>query len=127
MRLEQLNYKEQAPATGTALIYTRQNVIYENYNAIDQVAPLVGEHEILEIHLFDETKEYRAVVTQSARYRNGFIEHVADFSIEDAATVYVDTAAEENGDGSIAVYNHLVYEGGMVGIDNYRLMRKGGK
>lgn len=80
----------------------------------------MGPGPILELHLFDDKKEYRSITSESSRHKDGVIEHVADFAY-DEDTVYKETPVLEKG-GTITVLNHLSYDkNGMASIDDYRL------
>ena len=122
MKISQLECIGEAPAKGTQLIYTRKQVIFEEYASLDSFKNNVSDQDVLEIHLFDDTKEYRALATESKRFSKGVLEHVAQFADDDA--VYKETCMLEDG-GSITVLNHITYndENGMAFIDDYRIKR----
>ena len=54
-------FKEGAPTVGQMLVYTRQEVIFKQYNDLSEVIKIFAENEVLEMHLFDKDKEYRTV------------------------------------------------------------------
>ena len=119
---------KKAPDSGYYLIYTGKKVEFKSYSSINQIfSSIDDECEILEIHLFDQEKEYRAIASESAVYNeNQFVEHVADFPDREE-DVYSDICFLENG-GKITVLNHLGYgkdsdgnENGMIFVDDYRL------
>lgn len=114
-------FKEGAPTVGQMLVYTRQEVIFKQYNDLSEVIKIFTENEVLEMHLFDKEKEYRTVKTRSKRVSKGYIETLI------SATDNKEDSYEEvvNVDGSrkLKVINILSYsETGMISIDNYRLV-----
>ncbi len=122
----------EAPQAGQLLAYTRKNVIFQPYGALEEVEEWLSQEDLLEVHLFDEEKEYRSIATRSKRYKDGVIETVADFSEREEETLYKEQIRLENGQGMITVLNHIKYDDkgdgatGMASIDNYRL-KIGGK
>lgn len=125
MRIQDLKRWKEAPESGMMLAYTRKNVIYRQYRRLEEAANALSGQELLEIHLFNDLKEYRSIVTRSPRYPDGVIEAVIDFPKEDKRSVFEETAYLENGRGTITVLNHLKYSdaNGMMTVDNYRLKR----
>lgn len=131
-KLEKLN---EAPAAGQYLIYTRKAVLFAAYTSMAEVDAILQnpENEILEIHLFDAEKEYRAVATSSKRYPDGVIEYVSKISDKNDTEIYVDQTlldqdAATSGQKILNVLNHISYgENGMISIDDYRLVMGGVK
>lgn len=118
-----------APPSGNMLVYSRKAVIFAPYESIESVKDTLMGEDLLEIHLFNDDMEYRAIMTESKRFEDGVIEHIADFSneAEDQDEVYEEKCLLEQGQGELIVLNHLNYdENGMVWVDDYRL-RMGGK
>ncbi len=119
----------EAPPRGYALIYTRQNVIFEAYDSLEELRSGIEadkkNDELLEIHLFDNDKEYRSVSSQSSRYSDGLIEAIIDFDADDEINIYKEEVLLEGKEqGKITVLNHIFYnENGMACIDNYRLRK----
>lgn len=133
--LDKLQKWEKAPQKGQALIYTRKQVIFESYDSKESLIEKLGNEEILEIHLFDKNKEYRCIVSRSKRRKNGVIEAVIDFPVENPEKYYEEKILLENGKGELIVYNSIKYDDeemdesksdsdktGMATIDNYRLV-----
>lgn len=122
MNINQLKKIEEAPTQGTKLIYTRKKVIYGGYNSLDSCKNDIAEQDILEIHLFDDSKEYRAIATESKRFPDGVLEHLAEFNEDDS--VYSETCMLEDGD-KITVLNHISFndDNGMAYVDDYRIKR----
>lgn len=120
----------EAPSRGYALIYTRQNVIFEPYNSLEELRAGIEadrkNEELLEIHLFDNDKEYRSVSSQSSRYPDGLIEAIIDFNADDETVIYKEEVLVEGKEQEkITVLNHIFYnENGMAYIDNYRLQKE---
>lgn len=130
MRLCDLNYKNNAPKCGVMLAYSRERVYLEKYENIEELAAIVGDADLLEIHLFDQEREYRAVKSESKRWnRNskGIIEKTVIGKADDD-TYPVDVVLDKNfskklKNKSIRVLNYLVYDdNGAAMIDNYRLV-----
>lgn len=118
------NVHAKSPSSGYLMAYTRKQVIFCKYGTIEEVDTRLNGLEILELHLFDDQKEYRWVVSQSARFADHYVEHVADFPEDD--NTFVQKILPENKVLSeteiIIVVNHINYtETGMAYIDDYRL------
>ena len=121
MTWENLNRTNEAPSSGRMLVYLKTKVLFDEYQTLDDVAMTLAGHEILEIHLFDQFKEYRALLSESRRFKEGFIEHIADFDISDEASFYAENVLLEDGK-MLTVLNHISYDdNGMAFIDDYRL------
>ncbi len=113
----------EAPVKGTRLIYTRkERFIFDDYMSLDGCINDIADQDLLEIHLFDNDKEYRAVTSESSRSENGVREWVSDF--KEDASIYKETCLLEDG-GKITVLNHVAYDdnNGMASIDDYRIKR----
>ena len=128
MLIANLKKMEDAPQKGTVLAYFRSKIMMEPY--ADRLAlknALMEEErsgeELLEMHLFDETKEYRCIRSESRGFPDGVIEYVSDFSHQDMDNVFAETVLLENGDGKMTVWNHIRYDeqNGMASLDDYRL------
>ncbi|MDO5423021.1 MAG: hypothetical protein Q4F41_04780 [Eubacteriales bacterium] len=120
-----LKETEKAPERGQILAYTRlERPIFHAYESLGQIEEEIAGKELIEIHLFDREREYRAVAA-----RRRIIETLADFPENDRERVYAETVLLEDG-GTITVLNHIRYDveisgdedaTGMAVIDNYRL------
>ena len=128
MLIANLKKMEDAPQKGTVLAYFQSKIMMEPY--ADRLAlknALMEEErsgeELLEMHLFDETKENRCIRSESRRFPDGVIEYVSDFSHQDMDNVFAETVLLENGDGKMTVWNHIRYDeqNGMASLDDYRL------
>lgn len=116
-----LNKIKDAPKSGWMLLYLRNQVKFQPYSSVQEVEDMTGEQEILELHLFDKSKEYRAISTESKRFKDGVIEHIADFA-DDENRVYRQKTLLEDG-SALTVLNLLRFdERGMAVIDDYRLV-----
>lgn len=148
-----IEQKENIPVKGYIIAYTRKKVIFQKFGSIEELDKLFGlkedavkqemedslSDEILEIHLFDGKREYRAISSDSKRdivtKDLCAIEHLADFDIENKDEVYEEKIMiepvfkkPENGitNDFIIVYNHISYdEQGMAKVDDYRLAMEG--
>lgn len=125
MKINELKDISNAPSQGQMLVYTRNNVFFEPYDSIESVKNKFKEDEVLEIHMFDEDKEYRAILSTSKRFKEGKIEAIVDFANK-KDSVYPEHILLENtyaAQGKITVLNHIVYgENGMASIDQYRFV-----
>lgn len=127
MTLQDLKKLESAPVQGQMLAYTRQKVLFQKYEGQEEVFRILGSGELLELHLFDEQREYRCVASRSSRFPSGVIETVVDFPEEDEWTVYKEEVLLEDSQEEITVLNHIAYdqENGMAYVDDYRLKMRG--
>lgn len=124
MKINDLKRISEAPEKGWLLALTRQRVIFEPYHHLNDVTEKLSDMDLLELHLFDEQKEYRML--SSARRP---IEWTADFDVTDIEHTYEEKMyleAPYKGK-KLTVYNHIHYdENGMIQIDDYRLSMGGG-
>ena len=130
MEWSRLKRVYEAPAQGWVLAYLRTEVLFKQYHSMEEIREYIQQGEILELHLFDQEKEYRAIVSQSKRYPSGIVETIADFRL-DAETTYNETiyleATYQKLGKEIQMCNHLKYDtNGMLEVDNYRLVMKEG-
>lgn len=129
MEWQGLKRKAEAPKKGWVLAYTRKKVIFHPYETWEALEPELADVELLELHLFDQEKEYRCLSTRSKRFPEGVIETVADFREQDLdrqddnTEVYAEHIRLLWGGAEITVLNHVSYDktNGMAIIDNYRL------
>ena len=129
MKMADLKRINEAPESGQMLAYTREKVFFKPYLGIDEVKEEFTNQNLLELHLFDRNKEYRAIASESVRYRmDGYVDTVSDFRSDEkdesgAEAVYSESVLLENG-GRITVLNHLKFdeETGMAYVDDYRLV-----
>lgn len=130
MNIQILKRIDKAPKSGLMLLYLRDKVEFKEYNCLDELKLALGDKDILEIHLFDNNKEYRAIASTSKRFPSGVIEDISDFEYADDRSDCVKTeslVAEswcKEVAAKVAVINHVSYdENGMAMVDNYRLVR----
>ena len=111
------------------LAYTRTKVIFETFDSIQTFIEQLEDYELLELHIFDNNKEYRCIATEShlPEYQNGYIEYIADFDANDAEHIYKEIVELEKEGQCITVLNHIEYneENGMAVVDDYRLVMGG--
>lgn len=116
--------KEAVPQKGQMMAYLpEEKVCFQPYQDLKEVEQYLADKELLELHLFDEECEYRAIASRSPRFPDGFVETVTAFSDREESEVYKDVIALDSMYGtSITVLNHISYEKtGMAMIDDYRL------
>ncbi len=113
------------PEQGIMYALYVDRVVYQKYSRDKLLQNKNLQNKLLELHLFDETKEYRYI-----KARNGEIETViSDDTVEhqDQYTERIFTLADkkENPDensGRIEVINYITYdEDDLMRIQNYRL------
>lgn len=142
MRIDDLLAKSKviskAPDEGYLLIYTRKQVYFEKYTSFNNVEDRFKGVDLLEIHLFDEKKEYRALTTESKRFEEGFVDHFTDFYSESVDEkkmnpyLYIEELELEKSKQKIdiipikerlKVLNKISYdENGMIIVDDYRFV-----
>lgn len=118
---------DEAPEKGWMLVYARLEVIFEPYDSWEIVKERLKEMELLEVHLFDEKKEYRCLESRSPRFDDKKIETIADFPEDE--NVYKEIVLLEKPweMRKLMILNHICYgddsEVDVMGhIDNYRLV-----
>lgn len=113
------------PEQGIMYALYVDRVVYQKYSRDELLQNKNLQNKLLELHLFDETKEYRYI-----KARNGEIETlINDDAVEhqDQYTERIFTLADkkENPDensGRIEVINYITYdEDDLMRIQNYRL------
>ena len=123
MEISELKEIDRAPKEGHMLAYTRKHVISEDYKSIDEAnnkLNLEMNGELLELHLCNKDKEYRAIKSQSKRH-NGYIVHVAEFP--NNGEVYEETVLLSDNNNKVDVLNKICYdENGMLTMQDYRLV-----
>jgi len=114
-----------APQNGLMLAYYRKKIIFEKYNKEQLSAKILTTHqeygELLEMHLFDENKEWRVVKSASGYIGPILIE---DMDGVDAVCeeMYVERGKYSNVPDTIKVINYLEEkENGMLQVSNFRL------
>lgn len=146
MQIDKLIKIEDAPSTGYILAYTRkQKPVFRKYCSIEQIKSEYADEELLEIHLFNDNKEYRAISSTSNKNKNGFIECIVTDSMYkilrdesgnalskgSSYEVYEEiTKLDEPFEttGWLKVCNYIEFnDRGMSKIIDYRLIYKGDK
>lgn len=131
MDIQKLKRISEAPQKGYVLSYLRDRVVFKRYESVDGLLNELAEKELLELHLFDNDMEYRAVTSTSKRYSDGIIEDVIDFKYDSKSEECFksDMVLEQgyiDNIHTISVINHLMYdENGSASVDNYRLVVEG--
>ena len=122
MRIADLNRIGEAPEHGMILAYVRDRVIFHEYTCLNEISTELEGKELLELHLFDKNREYRAVMSESHRFKDGRIECIIDFTDDNTYTLR--SKIEGSGD-MLSTVCHISYdpETGMAYLDNYRLSR----
>ena len=134
--LEQIG---QAPKQGCLLMYTRKKVIFEKYDCtgtdikeyIVSKVNMEKEDTMLELHLFDTEREYRAVQSTAHRTYPGSAKGTAECVVtkeesqKDDIDEYVEDILLEKKfkqvGSRIRVINYMKYdENGMAEMYNYR-------
>ena len=114
---------KNAPSTGYILAYCKKGVLFRIYD--DTVnnfrEPQDWEDgELLELHIFNEKKEYRAVFSEERqKYIEAIIQEQNDEGVE---FVKVENMFLKNSSKKLKVVNYITYdENDMIVINNYRL------
>lgn len=124
MKINELKKISEAPQKGWMLVSTRKKVIFEPYENLNDITERFQNTDLLEMHLFDDQREYRVLSSV-----HGPVEWIADFDVTDPENTYQeDMYLEAPYKGKkLIVYNHIHYdENGMIQIDDYRLSMGGG-
>lgn len=120
MKWEALKKTNNAPSQGRMLLYLRSEVKFQEYSSISEVKEIIGDQEILELHLFNTYKEYRTIASESPRFPDGFIEWISDFSEKEC---FLDQVVIDDSGKPMTIVNHISYDDkGMAHIDDYRLV-----
>lgn len=116
---------DKAPSEGLVLAYFRNCVKFEAYqdNQLEKDGKILGEdkEELLELHMFNEDVEFRAVKTrnQAEFIPNDVLKNENQDKIEEVVLL------EQKSPSKIRVVNYLTYdEYGMVKIAGYQLRRE---
>ena len=113
----------KAPEKGTIYAVLRDRIVFETYESFAKVENIAKDENLLELHLFDKQKEYRAVRTRL----DGFLETVIDEEWEDVyeEKIYVLGDNIDKAEGlknQVTVVNQITYNSDdMLNIRNYRL------
>lgn len=147
MQIKALKKINEAPKKGYILAYTRkESPDFQEYTSIDDIYEKYDNKELLEIHLFDNEKEYRAVSSTSHKYaEKGFVECiVSDLNYGISRDLNGNVITEDNGfkvyeevtkidnqceiSGWLKVCNYVSFdERGMSNVFDYRLVMGGCK
>lgn len=114
---------EKCPEKGWMLAYTRCGIVFEAYEALEQVTDRLKEQIVLELHLFNRDREYRVLPSRSKRF-DGCLETVADFKNcpDEVFGQRVMLEEKYGSGGKLCVLNHVSYDAvGMAYVDNYRM------
>ena len=113
----------KAPEKGKIYAVLRDRIVFQSYESLAEVETIANDERLLELHLFDVQKEYRAVRTRM----NGFLESVIDEKWEDTyeEKIYVlgdNIDIVEELQNQVVVVNQVTYNADdMLNICNYRL------
>lgn len=115
-----INYNKM-PASGYVLAYFRNCIVFEEYSDTAQLENILNDNQqLLELHAFDESKEYRLVFKDNKDALEQVIEDEAGrdtkielVKVEESLLSVMST---------LKVVNYIDYdENGMIAINNYRL------
>lgn len=115
---------DKAPKEGLVLAYFRNCVKFQIYkdNQLEKDGKILGEDkdELLELHMFDENVEFRAVKSRSQKkyIPNDILNNDNQEKIEEVVLL------EQKSPNKVRVVNYLAYdEYGMAKIAGYQLRR----
>ena len=129
-----LEHIKKAPDCGALLAYTRKEVLFFTYASKEVAAGCLTDKEVLELHMFDEQKEFRMLESKSKRYagengRGVICAEVELTQLPEAEIFREEVFLEQNGDfcenslDSIIVLNQVAYDdNGMAAVVNYQLV-----
>ncbi|MBQ8167390.1 MAG: hypothetical protein IJZ96_10200 [Lachnospiraceae bacterium] len=115
-----INY-DKMPANGYVLGYFRTNIVFQGYNQVSELKEILENNgQLLELHVFDDVKEYRFVAKDDGQAIEQLIED------EEGKDTKVELVKVEDNLSNVMsvlkVVNYIDYdENGMITIDNYRL------
>lgn len=120
-----MNNIYQAPESGIMYALYIDRMVFQTYVKEELLKDPELETNLLEMHLFDDTKEYRYIKTRSKR------EHPVDFVIEDSGMDYDDTYEESvyvqknPAAKKVTIVNYIKYnENDFLTFTNYRLKQE---
>jgi len=112
--------EQRAPENGTMYAVYQTHVEYKIYSLTDFISQEGWTDGLLELHLFNEEKEYRYI-----QKRKGFISKIIDDSFPHD-DVYEEYIYILNSKKKISVVNYITFdEDDLLQIENYRLKEVG--
>lgn len=130
---DKLKQIDSAPQRGHVLAYFRKSgILFEQYDALEPMIAKLNDkmtkpenNRLLELHMFNGSKEYRCVTTEAKSRKADYIEYLATFE-EEESSVYAEVVElDKLTTGHLVVLNHITYqENGMAVVDDYRLQMK---
>lgn len=130
----ELQQIQAAPSHGTAMIYYRTGLYYGTYTKTDNEIILANNKQmmpdVLELHLFDQATEYRAVLSQAANLTQYIESVISDESqLHDYKIAEECYLEDEYQDEKIGIMNYMQFdENDLLHLVNYRLYQvEGGK
>lgn len=116
---------EGAPQKGTVYATFIDKVVFRKYRSLKEIEELVKEDRMLELHLFDNEKEYRVLKTRKRGIQTYVISDacIHDDIYEEEIYVSADNVDKQtNLSEKICVVNYIQYDqNDMIHIVNYRL------
>lgn len=115
----------QAPTKGMIYALYKDRVVYEQYEKEKLPSEDVLKENLLELHLFDDMKEYRYI-----KKRNGIVEVCVEDQMIPHDDIYTERIftmgkteeAVGESESCIEVVNYIIYdENDLITIPNYRL------
>lgn len=125
-----LNKLWEAPLQGYLLAYFQKKVIFNKYSIKENPSEILEAFQdecLLELHMFDEKKEYRAILS---RRKDGYIETIVSDELEENDIMEENVFLNEMTSGvvkeekaKITVVNYLSFDENddLMRIENYRL------
>ena len=128
---DSMMFDTDIPERGYILYYTRQEVELIPFNTVNERNDILKDFDFLELHIFDNEKEYRITESQSHRFKDKkYISHCARFHEDEDVyreRVLLKKNFTNNDRKTITILNKLAYdESGMSYIDDYRLVIENG-
>ena len=113
------------PELGTLYALYRDKVKYEKYSRKELLEDKQLTEKLLELHLFNDTREYRYIKTRSGEIEtlisDETVEH-EDIYTEKIVTLGNKKEKPDKDSGLVEVVNYITYdENDLMRIENYRL------
>ena len=115
-----------APEKGYVLVYFRTGIVFQAYDGnLEEVLTQYPNDQLLELHAFDEQKEYRVVMGESGMITAGIIRDHDKEETKTETVVLEDRYQSDKRLGGLSqlkIVNYIDYDAnGMLFIRNYRI------
>jgi len=122
---KKLELVEEMPEKGWVLAYRRGGVVFKAYDLLEggsknELEALLKAEDLLEIHLFDAEKEWRAISSRRHGWKSVLVSDAGQTDkLEE--NVYLGEEFKNVGE-KLRIVNYLTYdENSMIHVNNYRM------